>query len=131
MVAPGDLAAWCWDARPCPDFPARDGLWSDAGNWALGHWLNGRAGAGDLADLVAAGLELADEIAHLLADHPCQGRNHDLHRPAGFDTDDPIVVAVDVVLKSDFQTMCRIASCSHGCAQTDLVRGQLPIDGHA
>ena len=54
MVAPGDLAAWCWDARPFPDFPARDGLWSDAGNWSLGHWLNGRAGAGDLADLVAA-----------------------------------------------------------------------------
>ena len=48
------LCAWCWDARPFPDFPARTEVWADAPDWALGHWLNGRAGAGQLADLLAA-----------------------------------------------------------------------------
>jgi hypothetical protein len=57
MISPGGLAVWCWDARPFPDFPARDSLWADAGNWARGHWLNGRAGTGDLADLVVALLQ--------------------------------------------------------------------------
>jgi GTA TIM-barrel-like domain/Putative phage tail protein len=54
MVAAADLAAWCWDARPFPEFPGRDALWADAANWARGHWLNGRTGTGELADLVAA-----------------------------------------------------------------------------
>jgi hypothetical protein len=31
------------DARPYPAFPARTDVWSDAGSWRLGHWLNGRA----------------------------------------------------------------------------------------
>ena len=48
------LCAWCWDARPFPDFPARNEVWADAPDWALGHWLNGRAGAGLLSDLLAA-----------------------------------------------------------------------------
>jgi hypothetical protein len=48
------LSAWCWDARPFPDFPARSEVWADAPDWALGHWLNGRAGAGQLSDLLAA-----------------------------------------------------------------------------
>lgn len=48
------MSAWCWDARPFPDFPARTGVWADGPNWALGHWLNGRAGAAPLGDLVAA-----------------------------------------------------------------------------
>ena len=48
------LSAWCWDARPFPDFPARSEVWADAPDWALGHWLNGRAGAGQLPDLLAA-----------------------------------------------------------------------------
>jgi hypothetical protein len=52
MVA--GLSAWCWDARPYPDFPARSEVWADAPDWALGHWLNGRAGAGQLSDLLAA-----------------------------------------------------------------------------
>jgi len=47
-------AAWCWDARPFPDFPARSGVWADGPNWALGHWLNGRAGIAPLPELVAA-----------------------------------------------------------------------------
>ncbi len=43
---------WAWDARPWPAFPARTDLWSDGPAWARGHWLNGRAGAVPLADLV-------------------------------------------------------------------------------
>jgi hypothetical protein len=47
-------SAWCWDARPFPDFPARGGVWADGGNWTLGHWLNGRAGIAPLPELIAA-----------------------------------------------------------------------------
>ena len=38
--------AWCWDARPWPDFPARSDVWADAPAWRTGHWLNGRLGGG-------------------------------------------------------------------------------------
>ncbi len=44
---------WCWDARPYPAFPARRDLWSDGTAWSRGHWLNGRATAVPLADIVA------------------------------------------------------------------------------
>ena len=46
------LSAWCWDARPYPDFPLRGGVWRDAPNWTLGHWLNGRVGQGDAYGLL-------------------------------------------------------------------------------
>lgn len=54
MLDPAKMAAWCWDARPFPDFPARTAVWADAANWALGHWLNGRMGAASVEDLIAA-----------------------------------------------------------------------------
>jgi hypothetical protein len=54
MVDADRIHAWCWDARPFPDFPARADVWGDCGNYAVGHWLNGRLGAVALADLVAA-----------------------------------------------------------------------------
>ncbi|WP_371396201.1 glycoside hydrolase/phage tail family protein [Fretibacter rubidus] len=44
---------WCWDARPFPDFPARDSIWSDGGNWERGHWITGRMGLVAVADVVA------------------------------------------------------------------------------
>lgn len=44
--------AWCWDARPFPDFPARLDVWADGDNWRTGHWLNGRLSR-EAADLVA------------------------------------------------------------------------------
>ncbi len=47
-------SAWCWDARPFPDFPARSDVWSDGGNWVLGHWLTGRAGIAPLPELIQA-----------------------------------------------------------------------------
>jgi hypothetical protein len=51
--------AWCWDARPFPDFPARSDVWADGANWTRGHWLNGRAGVGPGAELVGAILQRA------------------------------------------------------------------------
>ncbi|MET3667878.1 glycoside hydrolase/phage tail family protein [Caulobacter sp. 1776] len=47
-------SAWCWDARPFPDFPARADVWGDGGNWVLGHWLTGRAGIAPLPELIQA-----------------------------------------------------------------------------
>ncbi len=52
MVDDERIAVWAWDARPYPAFPGRADVWSDADNWRLGHWLNGRAGAALLSDVV-------------------------------------------------------------------------------
>jgi hypothetical protein len=54
MMDQAAMAAWCWDARPFPDFPARAKVWADAPNWLTGHWLNGRIGAMPVAELLAA-----------------------------------------------------------------------------
>lgn len=54
MVAPQDVTVWTWDARPIPAFPYDTALFADGGNWQTGHWLNGRLGAGTLADVIAA-----------------------------------------------------------------------------
>ena len=53
MVNANRIFLWAWDARPFPQFPARDDVWSDAVNHERGHWLNGRAGMLPLAVLVA------------------------------------------------------------------------------
>lgn len=53
MIALDKAHAWTWDARPFPDFPAREDVWSDGGNWRLGHWLTGRVGLAPLAAVVA------------------------------------------------------------------------------
>nr|MDJ0640869.1 glycoside hydrolase TIM-barrel-like domain-containing protein [Paracoccaceae bacterium] len=52
MVATDRMYAWAWDARPYPFFPANDGLWSDSGNYARGHWLNGRVTARTLGGVI-------------------------------------------------------------------------------
>ena len=44
MVHVPECAAWTWDARPYPFFPALTDVWTDGGNWPLGHWLTGRLG---------------------------------------------------------------------------------------
>ncbi|SHF32187.1 Putative phage tail protein [Ruegeria intermedia] len=64
MVDTSECAAWTWDARPHPFFPALTDVWSDGANWQLGHWLTGRLGAVSLAALVrhlclAAGMDAA------------------------------------------------------------------------
>jgi hypothetical protein len=52
MVNVPECAAWTWDARPYPFFPALTDVWTDGANWRLGHWLTGRLGAVSLAALV-------------------------------------------------------------------------------
>ena len=52
MVDAGRIFLWAWDARPFPAFPARSDVWSDAANYARGHWLNGRIGAVAIARLI-------------------------------------------------------------------------------
>jgi len=56
---------WAWDARPYPAFPARADLWSDAENYARGHWVTGRLSHRALEGVVdeicrEAGLEAVD-----------------------------------------------------------------------
>lgn len=55
---------WAWDARPYPAWPMRADIWGDGGNWARGHWLNGREGLTSLAavvgDICARGGVVAD-----------------------------------------------------------------------
>ena len=52
MIDTDMINLWAWDARPYPDFPARDSVWSDGENWQRGHWLSGRMGLVPLADVV-------------------------------------------------------------------------------
>jgi hypothetical protein len=52
MVHVPECAAWTWDARPYPFFPALTDVWTDGANWRLGHWLTGRLGAVSLVALV-------------------------------------------------------------------------------
>lgn len=54
MLASADITVWTWDARPIPAFPYNKMLFADGANWQTGHWLNGRLGAGTLADVIAA-----------------------------------------------------------------------------
>jgi len=43
---------WTWDARPYPSFPHFLNVWSDGANWDLGHWVAGKFGVVELADLI-------------------------------------------------------------------------------
>ncbi len=52
MIKIAEAALWTWDARPYPDFPSRSDVWSDAANWAFGHWMGGRLGQVSLGALV-------------------------------------------------------------------------------
>jgi GTA TIM-barrel-like domain/Putative phage tail protein len=52
MVDPSRIFYWTWDSRPFPAFPSRTEIWSDAENYARGHWLNGRLAAVDLGELI-------------------------------------------------------------------------------
>jgi hypothetical protein len=61
--------AWAWDTRPFPAFPANEVLWSDAENYARGHWLNGRVTSQPLASIVREICEragLADAVTRPL-----------------------------------------------------------------
>lgn len=52
MIPDARVFVWTWDARPWPDFPVRESVWSDGPQHRLGHWLSGRVTAGALADIV-------------------------------------------------------------------------------
>ncbi|MEM6626830.1 MAG: glycoside hydrolase/phage tail family protein [Pseudomonadota bacterium] len=65
MTDPQQAGVWAWDARPYPAFPVREDVWSDGGNWRLGHWLNGRAGLALLSDVVA---DICAQAGGLLVD---------------------------------------------------------------
>lgn len=52
MLALDAAHVWTWDARPFPEFPARDEIWSDTPNWRVGHWLTGRLSLAPLSDVV-------------------------------------------------------------------------------
>lgn len=52
MIDMGRAHVWAWDARPFPDWPLRTEVWSDGPLWRTGHWLNGRAGAAPLGEMV-------------------------------------------------------------------------------
>lgn len=65
MIEPGRIYLWAWDARPFPAFPLIGETWRDGGNWAKGHWLNGRLSGATAGDVVQAilsdhGLPAAD-----------------------------------------------------------------------
>ena len=53
MIDMAKAHVWAWDARPYPQFPALADLWSDAENFPRGHWMNGRAVAQPLSNVVA------------------------------------------------------------------------------
>ncbi|MCD7059501.1 baseplate multidomain protein megatron [Pelagibacterium xiamenense] len=54
MLDTSRMYLWCWDARPFPAFPGMSDVWSDAANYATGHWLNGRLGTASPDELIAA-----------------------------------------------------------------------------
>lgn len=57
MVDEANLHLWTYDARPFPAFPLYGDVWSDGGNWEVGHWLNGRLGSMSVAGLIRQMLE--------------------------------------------------------------------------
>ncbi|MGD9917899.1 MAG: glycoside hydrolase/phage tail family protein [Paenirhodobacter sp.] len=65
MIDMSRAHVWAWDTRPYPAFPMLDEIWSDADNYARGHWISGRAASQPLAAVAqeicgAAGLEAID-----------------------------------------------------------------------
>lgn len=68
MVDLGRAHVWAWDARPFPAFPNNRNLWSDGGNYARGHWFNGRTATRPLASVVREICERAGVAAFDVSD---------------------------------------------------------------
>ena len=49
MLSTANMSAWCWDARPFPQFPTLINIWGDSGNYATGQWLEGRVAGVSIA----------------------------------------------------------------------------------
>ena len=62
MVDMAKAHIWAWDARPWPDFPNNQSVWSDGQNYLTGHWLTGRSSVQTLAAVVAELCEYAGLI---------------------------------------------------------------------
>lgn len=86
MIDISATSVWAWDARPFPDFPAREDVWSDGANWQRGHWINGRVGTLSLQDVIEdicedAGLDNPDVssvtglVSGFLIDRPMRARD--------------------------------------------------------
>ena len=86
MIDPSATSVWAWDARPFPDFPAREDVWADGPNWQRGHWISGRLGAVSLRDVITevcedAGLENFDLsgvtglVSGFIIDRPMRARD--------------------------------------------------------
>ena len=86
MIDSSATSVWAWDARPFPDFPARQEVWSDGPNWQRGHWITGRLGAVALQDVIAeictdAGLNNPDLsgvtglVSGFIIDRPMRARD--------------------------------------------------------
>lgn len=43
MLSLSNMSAWCWDARPFPQFPDLLNVWSDGVNYPIGQWIEGRS----------------------------------------------------------------------------------------
>lgn len=52
MVPRSRIYLYAWDLRPSPAFPHDRQTWSDGTNWRFGHWLNARAYALELGELL-------------------------------------------------------------------------------
>ena len=90
MVHVPECAAWTWDARPYPFFPALTDVWTDGANWRLGHWLTGRLGAVSLAALVRhlclrAGMPEVADRRHRPLGRGGGLRHHGAGKPARLD----------------------------------------------
>lgn len=59
MVDMSKAHIWAWDARPWPDFPNNQKVWSDGENHIAGHWITGRSAVQTLASVVAEICEAA------------------------------------------------------------------------
>ncbi len=86
MIDTSATSVWAWDARPYPDFPAREDVWSDGSNWQRGHWITGRVGAVALQDVISeicedAGLDNPDLsgvsglVSGFIIDRPMRARD--------------------------------------------------------
>ena len=52
MIPTDRIYVWTWDARPWPDFPVRESVWSDGPSHRLGHWITGRVTASALSEVI-------------------------------------------------------------------------------
>lgn len=68
MVDTDNIFVWAWDTRPWPDFPVREAIWSDGGNYRRGHWISGRTSLAVLSSVVSEIAERAGVACYDVSD---------------------------------------------------------------